>query len=798
MAQSIRMNVKSGWRGVRRGGVSTVATVVTLALGIGAVGTIFSLLQGVLLSPLPYAEPDRLVVAGGDLDGEIVNISPPTLRDWQTSVSGLSDVAGWTVRNLSITGESNPEQVAGAFVSANYFAVLGREAGLGRTFVAREGEVGENEVVVISHGLWQRRYGGDRSILGRPMEINGERVTVVGVMPEDYESLLEVELWLPLAFSDEELSEDQRTERYLSTVARLAPGVSLRQAEEELRAMARRISERNPALDPTWSAQVITLREAVVGDFRPILFLLLAAAGLVLLLVCANVTNLMTARYLERQGELALRGALGAGRSALLRQLLVEACILSSVGGAIGLFLSWAGVRLLVAQGPQDIPRLHQVGVDATVLGFVLLLSLVTGVVVGLLPALHVSRFSLQDVLKEGGVRSSAGRGRSALRNVLVASQVALAVALLIGAGLLITSLRNLLDVDPGFDPEHLLVMRVVQSSSTPMEQSGLFAESVLERLQAIPGVRRAAVTTNLPLISSRLSMEPLVEGRDAAEAQLTANYEVVDPGFFSTLGVEVVAGRVFTPADRADAPRVAVVNETLVRRLWPSGGAIDSRISFEGPGGPWWTVVGIVEDVHRFDLSEEPPPQVLVPWAQEPWYFMTFAVRTQGDPVPLMPAVRRAVWDVDDDQAIALLTTMEDMVAESLERREFTAFLVSLFGVAALLLTAVGLYGVMAYLAAQRRREIAIRLALGAERRDVFALMLRRTLLLLGVGIAAGLIVEILFSRFLSRLLFAVEVTDLATLFAVVLLVGFTGLAAAFIPALRSSRTDPALVLRQ
>jgi predicted permease len=792
------MNVKVGWRGLRRGGLSTVATVITLALGIGAVGIIFSLLNGVLLRPLPYHEPDRLVVAGGYLDGEMVNISPLTFRDWQSTSGIFSDLAAWAVRNLSITGEGSPEQTAGAFVTADYFNVLGRQAAVGRTFVEDESRQGTDDVVVLSYALWQRRFGGDADVVGRRLQINGEPVTVVGVMPQDFESLLDVDLWLPLTFSDDEMVEAKRAERYLVTVARLAPGVSLRQAEQELQALAKRITDANPAIEDTWSAKVITLSQSVVGDFRPILFMLLVAAGLVLLLVCANVINLMTARYLERQGELALRTALGADRKILLRQLLMEACMLSLTGGVLGLFLAWIGIRLLVTHGPQDIPRLQHVGLDGTVLVFVLLLSLVVGVVVGLLPSFQVSRFSLQEVLKEGGSRSSAGRGRGAVRNALVASQVALALALLIGAGLLITSLRNLLDVDPGFNPEHVMVMRVVQSSDTPMEQSRTFADQVLERLRALPGVREASVSTNVPLINSRLSMEPLVEGRSIEEAQTTANYEVVSPEYFSTLGIEVVAGRSFLATDRSGAPRVAMVNQTLARQLWPAGGAIGSRVSLDGVEGPWWTVVGIITDVHRFDLSQEPPPQLLVPWSQDPWFFMTFAVRTEGTPEALMPAARRAVWSVDADQAIALQTTLQAMVTESTAQREFNAFLVTVFGLAALLLTAIGLYGVMAYLAAQRHREIAIRLALGADRGNILRLMLRRGLLLLASGVAAGLVVAILLSRFLDRLLFEVSATDVGTFVAVTLVVALVALIASFVPALRSTRTDPALVLRQ
>lgn len=786
----------------------SLAAILTLALGIGAATAIFSMVDAVLLRPLPFAGQDRLVTVWGEVperNQAHVEVSLQDYEGWREGnrvFSGLALLAA-TDSDLALTGGDQPLHVRGRLVSANLFDVLGVRPALGRSFRPEEDRPDSQKVAVVSHGFWQRHLAGDAGVLGKTVSLDGEPHLVIGVMPADFRFPRNVDLWIPAGPLG--TAPELKTIRVFEAIGRLNPGVSIEQAQADMTALSERLEEVHPQTNQGYRASVRPLVDEILGDTGPALLLLLAAVALVLLIACANVAGLLLARAASRQKETAVRIALGAGRPRLIRQLLTESALLALLAAAVGLFLAWLGLRIVTAVGPADIPRLDEVGIDARVLAFTLLVSLVTAVLFGLAPALQAARPDLTSSLKEGG-KSSASLGSRRLRSLLVVAEVALALVLLVGAGLVIRSFLHLQRTDLGFKPESLLTMRITLYGDKRPEphQWAAFYRDVAQRVEALPEVERASVVLLRPLSGPiGWDYDFQVEGQtpDEQKTNPTSNHERVSPGYFRTLGIPLVAGRDFTWSDGPEAPQVAIVNQSMARRFWPGQDPVGKRLRFGRPGGrqgPWMTVVGIVGDV-RYRELQSVKPDVYVPFLQDPNWAMDLVVRTASDPLSAASAVTAAVQEVDRDQPVSGITTMERALSDTVARPRLRSFILGVFAALALLLAAVGLYGIIAQSVAQRRQEIGIRIALGAGRPEVLRLVLRQGLGLTLAGLAAGLGLALAVGAtgWLSTLLYGVEPTDLVTFAAVPLVLLAVAVAASLIPALRATRVDPLTVLR-
>ncbi len=778
---------------------ATLTALLTLALGIGANTAMFSVIEAVLLRQPAFAHPERLMVLRQTANGEGEdNLSAADFLDLRAQSRSFTEMQAYTSTSVSLTGMGEPEQLAGAFVTAGWFRLLGRQPLLGRGFFPNEDQPGQQAVVVLSHGLWARRFGSDRGVIGHAIDVNGEKRTVVGIMPPDFEPVSGEEIWLPITFSAADLSDRGRS--FTHVLASLRPGVPPRRAQAEIDGLASRLARQYPATDRGRGFRLIPFNDWTVGDVRPILLMLFGAVGFLLLLVCANLTHLELARAMARQREAAIRTALGASPWRLVRERLTGAILLALVGGGGGVLLAAWGTRLLGVLNLADVPRLDRTSVDGRVLAFSLLISVATGVAFGILPALQTSRSNLQPMLKEGAGRATGGVQRQRLRSLLLVSEIALALVLLIGAGLLVQSFRELLRVDPGFHPERCLAMRVVLPQKTPPTVAAAFSHQVLERLRQIPLVRASGLVTNVPLTTSRLRLAVTIAGRpDPTPGQeLNVDYDAIAPGYMRAIGEPLLRGRSFAEQDDARAPHVAMINEAMAERFWPGADPLGQRISFDGKNGPWATVVGITGNIRRLGLDTAAPPQVYVPFAQDPWFFMTFVVRTDTAPSQVAPDVRRAVWAVSPNQAIAWTRPMGELIAVSIAKPRLSMSLLALFAGIALVLTAVGIYGVMAHSVTQRMQEMGIRIALGASRNDVIQLVLRNVLTLTLIGLAIGLAVAFSLSRALARFLFAVSATDPLTFLTIsVLLVGMA-VVATYIPARRATKVEPSIALKR
>lgn len=799
---------------VRQPGFSAVA-LLTLALGIGANVAIFSVVDAVLLEPLPYAEPERLVMAWNSRpDQERATVAPADFLDWREQTTRFEGLAAFAGVQFNMAGEGAPELVRGASVSRGFFEVLGVQPLLGHTFGMGEPSARQ---VVLGHGLWVQRFGGDRNILGREVRLNGTAYEVVGVMPPSFDwpavtpmnadAAQGPRLWVPAVHRDvpqlgSNAAQDTSTWRdgsYLRVVGRLRPGVTREQASEELAAIARRLEEAFPDTHARLGVRLVPLREQFVGNVRPLLWVMLGAVGFVLAIACTNVASLFLARAVSRRREFAVRAALGAGRGRLVRQVLTESLVLGAVAGVLGVLLAAWGVDGLVALSPANLPRLGAVEVDGRVLAFAACISLLTGVFFGLLPALQVSGVRLAGVLKQGGGAVTAGAGR--LRGGLVAAEVALAVVLLIGAGLLLRSFLELHAVEPGFRPEGVLTWRVSLSPTEYVgdERKAAFFSQLLEQVRALPGVTSAGAVLSLPLGGDDIRMGLGIEGRpppDPAERR-SPGFQLVSPGYLATLGIPLRGGRDFTSLDTAATEKVVLLNAEAARQYWPGENPVGQRVRVGSEDGPWRTVVGVVGDVHQGGPSAGVRPEVYIPFTQWTFSFMSFALRTEGDPAALVPMVRAAVQRLDADQPLSDVHTLEAVVHEALARPRFLSLLVGLFASAALLLAAVGLSGVIAYTVRQRTRELGIRLALGARPGDVQGLVLGQGLVLAGVGVVVGLGVAWGLSRWMASLLFEVSTTDPLTFGGLALLVLAVSALATWLPARRAARLDPLIALR-
>jgi putative ABC transport system permease protein len=812
---SLLQDIRYSFRRLMKSPAFTLIVILTLALGIGANTAIFSAVNAVLLRPLGYGDPGRLVTIEHlypSLGGMKAPVSVPGFVDYQRQLRSVEAMAVETNWAANLTGEGEPARLQGARVTGRFFNTLAVPALLGRTLLAGEDSAGREHVVVLSHGLWQRLFGASAGVVGRSLSLNGETYEVVGVMPRDFRDVQNrtVELWTPLVFRPDQMTDDQRTHEWLNLVARVRPGVPIAQASAEVRTLAEQLKRQYPdQYASDWSLVTTPLATPMAGNVRPALLVLLGAVGFVLLIACANVANLLLARAAARSKEIAVRTALGASRDRLVRQLLTESVLLALAGGVVGLILAFWGIRAIVALNPANLPRADEIGVDAPVMVFTLIISLVTGLLFGMAPAVHTATTDLHAMLKEGGRGSAGDRGGQRLRRMLVVAEVALALTLLTGAGLLIKSFARLQGVDPGFDPAHLLTFNLsLPAARYPSDTSqAAFFDQALPALAAVPGVRAAGATSVMPFGGGWSTASFEIEGFQVPPKQPGpwGDIRIVSPGYFETLRIPLRRGRLLADQDRTGALRVAVIDDEFVRRYWPHDDPIGKRFTFGPPAGAvdtssreWITVVGVVGHTKQEGLDAENRLQLYLPYRQSPIPFFTLAVRTAGDPEQYVNPVRRAVQSVDPDQPLSAIRSMDELISRSVGQRRLSMMLLSLFSGIALVLASVGIYGLMSYSVAQRSRELGVRIALGAARGDVLRLVLRQgmSLALTGIGIGVGAAFGL--SRVIESQLYGIHATDPATFGGVAVLLGLTALAANLIPAWRATRVDPAVVLRE
>jgi len=793
----------------RRPGFAAAA-VLTLALGIGATTAVFSVVHAVLLRPLPWRDADRVVAAFATTPrSQSEAVSWPEYQDWvrgAPSFAGLAIVRGQSV-NLT-GGGAPPDRLVGSFATASLFPVLGAEAALGRTFAPAETEEATAQpVAVASHGLWQERFGGDSSILGRTLTLNGRTVTIVGVMPRGFETPYGTpDVWLPLPFYPN-TNGLSRQHASMLAIGRLRPGATPEQARAELQAVERRLAAEYPELNAGRGARVVAMREVLVGDARPVLLTLFAAVLVVLLIACTNVANLQLVRAAARRREISVRAALGASASRIARQLLTESLLLAAAGGALGLLLAHWGVAALGAVIPASLPVFGGISLEPAVLGFAVAITLGTGLLFGLVPALHAARAGLGAALAtRGGTGAARGgvRGvRGGVRGAFVVAQVALSIVLLVPAGLLIRSLLELQRVRPGFDPRGVLTMeyRLPVAKYREPAQIVAFMTQAIARIREVPGVRSAALARAIPFSGNSDGFAYLVEGRPAPAPGTTPLLQLntVSDGYFRTLGIPLLGGRDFTARDAAEAPPVIIVNRTFAEREWPGESPLGRRVMALG-GREWMTVVGVVGDARHFTLADVPAAQAYLPYAQNPAVFSSVAVRVEGSAAPesLGPAVRAAIWSVDRDQPVWKLRSLETLMGGSLVAQRLTTRLLAGFAAAALLLAGLGIYGVMSHAVAQRTREVGIRMALGARGAQVLRQVLGEGMVLTALAAALGLAGAFAATRLLSSQLYGVSAKDPATFATVPLILAAVALAACYLPARRASRVDPVEALRE
>jgi len=784
----------------------TIVAVITLALGIGANTAIFSVVNTVLLRPLPYKDPDRLMMVWEEASKHGYPRDTPTAAnfvDWRDQNQVFEGMAAMLEASFNLTGTGDPERLEGNRVSAALFPLLGVEPQIGRVFTAAEDQPGSQRVVLLSYGLWQRRFGGDPGIVGKSLTLNGDSYTAVGVMPARFHfPTINDQVWVPIAFSPEEAGN--RNVHYLRVLARLKPGVTMSQAQTEMSTIATRLQQQYPQTNTDVGAVVTSLQEQLVGDIRPALLILLGAVALVLLIACANVANLLLARAAVRQKEIAVRVALGARRWRLIRQFLTESVLLSTLGGIVGLAIAYGGLFLLKAFIPENISQAREISIDFKVLGFTLLVSLATGVIFGLAPAIQAVRFNQIETLKEGGRDAATGGSGKRLRSLLVTAEVAISLVLLIGAGLLLNSFLRLRNVDPGFRIDNLLTMKIVLPEPKYEEAArrSQFYTDLVQRVEGLAGVRSAAVTTSLPLYSQGNSTSIGIEGRPAPPPgqEPIIVTRVISPEYFDTMGIPLLQGRQFTEQDTATSPNVVVISETMARRYWPNEDPIGKRIATGRIRKPedWIQVIGVVKDVRQFKLTIDPKPQMYLSHKQAEFFFPEdLVVRTDVDPTSMAATVRNAVWQIDKDQPVSNIQTMEEILADSIARQRFSMLLLAIFAGVALVLAAVGIYGVMSYSVAQRTHEIGIRMALGAQTGSVLKLAVGYGMKLVGIGIVIGLIAAFALTRVMSTLLFGVTATDPATFTLISLLLICVAAIASYVPARRATKVDPMIALR-
>ena len=796
---------------VKHWGVTLVA-LITLALGIGANTAIFSVVNGVLLRSFPYAEPDRLVLVwekrqGGRTDQNVINLA--NYLDWKEQNQVFSDMAVFFDRSLNLTSDGEPEEVPVQYGTTNLLTVLGTAPIMGRTFAEEDARasVDSPRSVIISYGLWQRRFGGDQQIVGKKITLSNQPATIIGVMPAGFgwhiqrgnDAAKPADIWLSFEITNELRA---RHGRFASAVARLKPGVTRDQAQSEMETIAARLSQQYPDFNKTWSVNVVPLRVQFTGQIRKPLLILLGAVGFVLLIACANVANLLLARASARRKEIALRAGLGASRWRIARQLLTESVVLSLVGGLLGVLVAWWGTRALIALSPPALIDLQRVGVNLPVLGFTLGLSLLTGIVFGLAPALAASRVDLQNSLKEGGRNVGGSAGTAQLRNVFVVTQVALALVLLVGAGLLVKSFDRLQSVDPGFNSQNLLAVRVtlpVAKYDTDQKRIDFFQQAVA-RMKGLPGVESVGAINTPPFtgLYSGTSMQIAGVPPLPPEQGLKTGVIVTDANYFQTMQIPLKRGRLYTQQETVEMRHVVVVNETFVNKNFGGEDPIGKRviINMKDQDDPS-EIIGVVADNKHLGLDTPVEPMAFWPHAELAFPGMTLMLRTNTEPTSLASSVRAVIRELDPQQPIGEISTMESLLSVSVARSRFSATLLAVFSIVALVMAAVGIYGVMSYSVAQRTHEIGVRMALGAQRSDVLKLMLAKGIVLGVVGVVVGLAASLALTRLMTTLLFEVTATDKATFAVVAIGLFVVTLLACYLPARRATRVDPLQALR-
>jgi len=804
MVDQIFRELRTVFRGLARDRGPAVAATATLALGIGVTTTLFAVLHAVVLRPLPYDSPEELVAIVATHDERGITGGRAAMGDfydWRQRARLFAGIAAAGHATLVLTEGGEPEEIPTAAVSSEFFRVLRVRPALGRDFLAEEETPGRDQVVVLSHRLWHRRFGGDPGVIGRQVELSGYRYTIVGVLPEDFAFFGgRIDFWAPMALDPERLV---RRRRGMYLVGRLRPGVTRERADAEVRALARRTAEEYPDSHRGWGAGVVPLRERMVGEVRPALLLLFAAAASVLAIACANVGNLLASRAAGRRAEVAVRAALGAGRWRLTRLFLLEGTVLGAAGAGLGVALAHLGMRALERWGPGELPRIEGAGIGGAAVLFALLAALAAGLAAGGAVAVRGSRVALREAL-EADARGAVGSGRRRLAEGFLAFQVAVALLLLVGSGLLLRSFFRLSAVDPGFARGEVLVVNLFLPFNryTDDRQRADFFARLVDRLEALPEVRSAATGSALPMNRPARGLETTFEvpGRTAPAASVEnrAELRMVSPGYFRTLGIRRLAGRGFEPRDREGAPPVAVVNRTLAERHWPAGTSpVGRRLTVRFGEPESVEVVGVVADVRHGGLDATPRPTIYLSSLQRPSFFASVAVRTRVPPEALVPAVKEAVWSLDDEQAMTF-GTMEGNVAAALGDRRFTLRLLLTFAAVALLLAGAGVYALAAAWARRRRAEIGLRMALGARPRDVLGLVIRRSLLLALLGIGIGAVTAHLLTRFLRGLLYGVSTSDPASYLAAAAVVLALTVAGSYLPARRASRIDPTRAIRE
>ena len=789
---------------VKRPGFTAIA-ILTLAVGIGANSTIFSAVNALLLKPLPFPELDRVVTIWDKVPTRGVEhneVAFPNYIDWRDQNQSFEKLALYRWWSANLTGVEPPERIQGFLVTGNFLDVIGTKPIMGRGFLEHENQPGSDGVAVITHSLWQRRFGGDPNIINKTIALNSITRTIIGVMPEHFNFPKGSEVYAPLPFTPGLANSRQNHSYYV--IGRLKPGVSIQSAQSDIDTITARLEAQYPDTNTGLGANVYPIVKDTVRMYDTALWIMMGAVGFVLLIACANVANLMLARASGRQKEIALRSALGASRWRIIRQLLTESVIVALIGGAIGVLVAFWGIDVLRASNPAEASRFapgwHNLGINFPVLAFTLGLSFLSGLVFGLAPAWQVSKPDLNNALKEGGRHTSSGSHR--LRGSLVVFEIALSLVLLVGAGLLVRSFLSLIKTDAGFNAESILTMNLILPSAKYREdpQRAAFYTDLVNRVKALPGVQSTAVVNYLPLGGSNSSDALLIEGmpEPAAGQEFGGRYRVCTPDYFQTMGISVMKGRSFTDQDKAGAPSVVIVNETFARKLWPNEEALGKRVRFYGPieRAPWMQIVGVIRDV-KHELNIPVTPEYYLPHAQDAWNAMVLVTKTAGEPSAMAGVIRQQVWAIDKDQPVFDVRSMEEVRSISLALYSFSSVTLGIFAGVALLLAALGIYGVMAFAVTQRTHEIGVRMALGARSRDVLKLVVVNGMKLAFIGVGIGLVGAWALSGFMEKLLFGVEATDFITFAVVSVCLLFAALLASYLPARRATKVDPLVALR-
>ncbi len=783
----------------------TLVSVIALALGIGANAAIFSVVNGVLLRPLPFKQPDRLMMIRETKLPQFpeFSVASGNFLDWKKQNTVFERLVAFKPSALNLIGTGDPERLRALNVTEGFFAMLGAQPQLGRDFLAEEDQPGHNNVVILSNGLWQTRFGGDPKILNQAITLNGQAYTVIGVMPATFHFRSgenELDIWTPMAFTEQQAQNHGGHD--LAAIGKLKSGVTVDQARAEMSAIAGRLASQYPA-DTGWNVKIMPLLEFSVRSIKPALIVLLVAVAFVLLIACANVANLLLARAAGRQKEIATRTALGAGRWRIVRQLLTESVLLSFVGGSVGLVFAKWGMDLLLTLAPADLPRLDNVSLDGRALAFTATITLLTGVIFGLVPALQASKPNLNETMKDAGRGSTEGGRRKLIRSTLVVLEVASALVLLVGAGLMIKSFWRLQKVDPGFIPDNALTVSVsLPKGKYPEEtQQVAFFQQLIQRARALPGVQAAGAGQVIPLSGNDFVLAFEIDGRPPLPPEVTqsTNYYSVSADYFKAMGIPLRRGRLFTERDTKDSPRVALINETMAKKIFSDEDPIGKRITFDNrqKNPEWFEIVGIVGDVKQYGLDQLTTMQTYEPFTQQTFPYMTLVVRTVGDPANLSGAIRSEILKLDKEQPATNIKTLNEFFSTSIAQQRFSVVLLAVFAAVALVLAAVGIYGVLSYAVTQRTHEIGIRMALGAGRRDVLRLVVGQGMLLTAIGVVGGLVAAFALTRLMASLLFGVTATDAVTFGSVASVLLVVALLACYIPARRATKVDPLVALR-